>query len=148
MNDFSIPGVPNQFGFEPSEANYIRPGKRPLSSITPFILSGPKSLTAIGAAGGSRIISATAQSIWHLLEHGMGLRDAVAERRLHNQLMPNETTFEEGFDEGTVASMEAKGHKAVWVGLRKSAVHAVRDLEGVFEAVGEPRQAASGGSTA
>ena len=48
MNDFSIPGVPNQFGFEPSEANYIRPHKRPLSSITPFILTSPSSVVAIG----------------------------------------------------------------------------------------------------
>ncbi|UKZ83985.1 hypothetical protein TrVFT333_011801 [Trichoderma virens FT-333] len=37
MNDFSIPGVSNSFGYIPSPANYIRPGKRPLSSISPII---------------------------------------------------------------------------------------------------------------
>lgn len=148
MNDFSIPGVTNQFGFEPSEANFIRPGKRPLSSITPYILSSPSSLIAIGAAGGSRIISATAQSIWHLLEHGMGLAEAVTERRLHDQLMPNHTTFEVGFNEGTVESMVERGHDAVWVGTHKSAVQAAGDLGEGFVAVGEPRQGSSGGSTA
>lgn len=148
MNDFSIPGVPNEFGFQPSEANYIRPHKRPLSSITPFVLSSPTSLVAIGAAGGSRIISATAQSIWHLLEHGMGLAQAVAEPRLHDQLMPNEVTLEEGFDAGIAESLEGRGHVVTRVAPGKSAVHAVGDVKGVFEAVSEPRQRDSGGATA
>lgn len=147
MNDFSIPGVPNQFGFEPSAANFIRPGKRPLSSITPFIVTSPGSVVAVGAAGGSRIISSTAQSIWHVVEHGMSLAHAIAVPRMHDQLMPDHVTFEEGFNREVVESMEEKGHEVVWVPPGKSAVQGVRDLGGVFEAVGEPRQKSSGGST-
>lgn len=147
MNDFSIPGVPNQFGFEPSAANFIRPGKRPLSSITPFIITSPSSIVAVGAAGGSRIISSTTQAIWHLIEHGMSLAQAITVPRLHDQLMPNHTTFEDGFNRGVVESMEGKGHEVVWVPPGKSAVQGVRDSSGVFEAVGEPRQKSSGGST-
>src|SRR5579871_4806897 len=41
MNDFSIPGASNAFGYVPSPANYIRPGKRPLSSISPTIVEFP-----------------------------------------------------------------------------------------------------------
>ena len=41
MNDFSIPGSSNAFGYIPSPSNYIRPGKRPLSSITPTIVRLP-----------------------------------------------------------------------------------------------------------
>jgi gamma-glutamyltranspeptidase / glutathione hydrolase len=69
MNDFSIPGVPNEFGFEPSTANYIRPGKRPLSSITPVIVERPDGslYVTVGAAGGSRIISATTQAAVSIL---------------------------------------------------------------------------------
>ncbi|CRK11799.1 hypothetical protein BN1723_009494, partial [Verticillium longisporum] len=56
MNDFSIPGVTNAFGYIPSPANFIRPGKRPLSSMSPTIIetADGKLYMSIGAAGGSR----------------------------------------------------------------------------------------------
>lgn len=38
MDDFSIPGQPNSYGYAPSPANYIRPGKRPLSSMSPTVV--------------------------------------------------------------------------------------------------------------
>ncbi len=41
MNDFSIPRVTNEFNLPPSPINYIRPLKRPLSSITPIIVEHP-----------------------------------------------------------------------------------------------------------
>lgn len=66
MNDFSIPGSSNAFGYIPSPANYIRPGKRPLSSITPVIVEHANGsfYYAVAAAGGSRIITSVLQNIW------------------------------------------------------------------------------------
>lgn len=157
MNDFSIPNVSNEFGFAPSAANFIRPNKRPLSSITPVIIEIPadpatgrpaRLYTTVGAAGGSRIISATTQVVWHLVEHDFSLRRALAEPRLHDQLMPNHVLFEYGFDNATVDSMRDRGHEIVRVAEGLSAVHAVRVQGGVFEAEAEPRQKDSGGSTA
>lgn len=148
MNDFSIPGVRNVFGYVPSPNNFIDPGKRPLSSCTPVIIehgNGTFFFTT-GAAGGSRIISATAQTVWHVIEHEMGMYDAVAEPRLHDQLIPNQVTFEYTFDNGTVASMVEKGHNVTWVRPGVSAVQAIRMFwNGSFEAVGEMRQRNSGG---
>ena len=63
MDDFSFPNITNLYGVEPSKANFAKPGKRPLSSMSPTIIldgNGDASLV-IGAAGGTRITTAIAQ---------------------------------------------------------------------------------------
>lgn len=150
MNDFSIPGVRNAFGFEPSPANFIRPHKRPLSSSSPVLVEDAQGRLrmAVGAAGGSRIISATAQVLWRVLEQGWSLTDAMRAPRLHDQLMPNELVLEYSFDNATAAAMRERGHNVTWVHEGLSAVQAIHVLDnGAFEAVGEPRQKNSGGLT-
>ncbi|KJZ80165.1 hypothetical protein HIM_00015 [Hirsutella minnesotensis 3608] len=148
MNDFSIPGVPNAFGFEPSEANFIRPGKRPLSSITPIIAAYPNGTlyAVVGAAGGSRIISSTVGALWHVVDHGMTMASALREPRIHDQLMPNTVLLEYKFDRDAASSLVDRGHNVTWVAEGLSSVHGIRRLEdGSFEAAGEPRQLNSAG---
>ncbi|KAH6623024.1 gamma-glutamyltranspeptidase [Chaetomium tenue] len=149
MDDFSQPGRRNAFGFAPSPANYIAPGKRPLSSITPLIAEHASNNTfffATGAAGGSRIISATTQTAWNILARGMSLHDAVVAPRLHHQLLPHVLRVEEGYEAGVVESLEGKGHEVEFMAPGLSAVQGVmRFWDGRFDAVGEPRQVNSGG---
>lgn len=150
MNDFSIPDVPNEFGFAPSEANFIRPNKRPLSSISPVIASRPDGsfLVTVGAAGGSRITSSTAQALWHTLEHEMTLDEALHEPRIHDQLMPNHVLTEDTMDTSIVAGLEARGHAIKITSPGLSAVQGVwMHEDGTFEAAAEPRQLNSGGLT-
>ena len=148
MNDFSIPGSSNVFGYIPSPANFIRPGKRPLSSISPIIAEFPNGTLylATGAAGGSRIITSTLQSVINVLDRGDNALQALARPRMHDQLMPNVATFEYAFDNATVEFMVGRGHNVSWVAPGQSAVQALRWLgDGTFEAAGEPRQKNSGG---
>lgn len=151
MDDFSQPGKRNSFGFEPSPANFVAPGKRPLSSISPIIVEFASNRTVwftTGAAGGSRIISSTAQTAYHVLEEGFTMRNAVAAPRLHDQLMPATTLVEQGFDQGIFDSLFAKGHNSTWQAPGQSAVQAIMRLsDGTFDAVGETRQLNSGGSS-
>ena len=150
MNDFSIPGSSNAFGYVPSPANYIRPGKRPLSSISPTIVEHPDGSLyyVIGSAGGSRIITATIQNLVHVLDQNMTAPQALAQPRLHDQLVPNQVSFEYAYDNSTVAFMKARGHNVTWIAPGQSTAQGIRRLSnGTFEAAGEPRQKNSGGFT-
>ncbi|KAF2109039.1 gamma-glutamyltranspeptidase 1 precursor [Lophiotrema nucula] len=152
MNDFSIPNTTNAFGYIPSPANFIRPGKRPLSSISPVIVEHLNSTllnsfyVAIGAAGGSRIITATIQNLIHILDGGLTPAEALAQPRLHDQLVPAVVSFEYAYDNSTTAFMKDLGHNVSWVAPGQSTAQGLRRLpNGTFEAAGEPRQSNSGG---
>ncbi|KAF2015877.1 gamma-glutamyltranspeptidase-like protein [Aaosphaeria arxii CBS 175.79] len=153
MNDFSIPNTTNAFGYIPSPANFIRPGKRPLSSIAPVIVEHLNATSlasafyiAIGAAGGSRIITSTIQNLLHILDGNLTTPEALAQPRIHDQLMPAQVSFEYAFDNSTTAFMKAIGHNVTWVAPGQSTAQGLRRLaNGTFEAAGEPRQKNSGG---
>ena len=101
MDDFSAkPGAPNIFGVVGGDANAIAPGKRPLSTMTPTILTehGRVALV-IGTPGGSRIATWVFQVITNWHDFNMPLAAAVAAPRIHHQLLPPNTLFEEPYAE-------------------------------------------------
>lgn len=149
MNDFSIPNAVNAFGFVPSPSNFVRPGKRPLSSISTTIvesLSSGAVYFIVGATGGSRIITATIQNLWNVLDKGLNAAEALRQPRLHHQLVPNVAVFEYAYNNETVAYLKGLGHNVSWIAPGQSEVQAIRRLpNGTFEAAGEPRKQNSGG---
>ena len=98
MDDFSSkPGVPNMFGLVGAEANSIAPGKRMLSSMTPTIIEKDGNLwMVVGSPGGSKIITAVAQTILNVYEFNMSMQEAVNSPRYHHQWLPDEIVFEPG----------------------------------------------------
>ena len=62
MDDFSTPDLINAYGVEPSPSNFIEPGKRPMSSMSPVIFTNQTSGDVVfiaGASGGTRITTGT-----------------------------------------------------------------------------------------
>jgi gamma-glutamyltranspeptidase/glutathione hydrolase len=91
MDDFSAkPGVPNMFGVLGGEANKIEPNKRMLSAMTPTIIEKDnRLLMVLGSPGGSTIITSVFQVILNVLEHNMGMQQAVDAKRFHSQWQPD-----------------------------------------------------------
>ena len=98
MDDFAAkPGVQNLFGaITTSDANQVEPKKTPLSSMSPTIVlnKAGKPVLALGAPGGTRIISAVAQTILNYLVYHESLFDSVAATRIHEQWKPDMLSIE------------------------------------------------------
>jgi gamma-glutamyltranspeptidase/glutathione hydrolase len=91
MDDFtSKVGSPNMFGLVQGANNAVAPGKTPLSSMSPTILTKDgKVALIIGSPGGSRIITITLQAILNMIDHGMNVQEAIDAPRIHTQWLPD-----------------------------------------------------------
>jgi gamma-glutamyltranspeptidase/glutathione hydrolase len=98
MDDFSSkPGLPNSYGLIGGYANAIEPGKRPLSSMTPTIVTKDgKPILILGGRGGSAIITSVLQTIINVIDFKMDISSAVNASRFHHQWIPD-TLFYEKF---------------------------------------------------
>ncbi|MDY3869426.1 MAG: gamma-glutamyltransferase [Pyramidobacter sp.] len=77
----------DDFSSNPESVNAPEPGKRPLSSMSPTIVLDPegRAFMSIGAAGSTRIITAVAQIIMSVIDHGMEMDASIESPRVHNQ---------------------------------------------------------------
>jgi gamma-glutamyltranspeptidase/glutathione hydrolase len=114
MDDFtSKVGVPNMYGLIQGEANAIAPGKTPLSSMSPTIVTKDgKAVMVVGTPGGSRIITATLLTMLNVIDYGMNIQEAVDAPRFHQQWMPETTNLERfAVSPDTQKILESWGHK-------------------------------------
>ncbi len=140
MDDFSIePGVPNAFKLVGAEANAIAPGKRPLSSMSPtIVLRDGKPILSLGAAGGPTIITQTVINLVGVLDLGLSLDAALAQRRFHHQWRPDELRIENSWTDRTLERLVEMGHRLNVV-THTGASNAVGFFEGSFVGASEPR---------
>ena len=138
MDDFTVKiGVPNIYGLVQGEANAIAPGKRPLSSMSPTIVSqNGKPVMVVGTPGGSRIITAVTHTIMNVIDYGMNVQEAVDAPRFHQQWLPDLTNVDTfGISPDTRKILLDMGHK---LGAPQPANHLIAIVVGAPALGGKP----------
>ena len=113
MDDFaSKMGAPNGFGLIQGPANAIAPGKRPLSCMSPTIVSrGGKLRLVLGSPGGSTIMTTVVNDLVSVLDNGLNIQAAADAPRFHHQYLPDVLQFEKSFPVATVEAMKTAGYE-------------------------------------
>merc|ERR1712130_74934 len=143
MDDFSTPGLINAYGVPPSPANFIEPGKRPLSSMTPVIVVDKetgKVKMMVGASGGTKITTASATVAIRALLFDEPLNKAVQAARIHHQLIPEMIQSEVRFNGDVLADLTKRGHKFEITNSKAIVQAIVRNGDGWLTAVSDYRK--------
>uniref|UniRef100_A0A914QWK2 Uncharacterized protein n=1 Tax=Panagrolaimus davidi TaxID=227884 RepID=A0A914QWK2_9BILA len=144
MDDFSIPRKLNFFGFEAFKSNYIVPRKRPLSSMSPILIYNKHTReiqASLGAAGGSRIISALAQFLIQKFSFNQTVKESIDFPRFHNQFTPFITSYEKGFPDVLVQSLQNRGQNmSLWKSFLATIQAIVRNPDGTLSASNDHRR--------
>eukprot|EP00074_Homo_sapiens_P054191 XP_005261875.1 glutathione hydrolase light chain 2 isoform X3 [Homo sapiens] len=135
MDDFSSPNITNEFGVPPSPANFIQPGKQPLSSMCPTIMVGQD-----GQPPSHADHTPMPQAIIYNLWFGYDVKRAVEEPRLHNQLLPNVTTVERNIDQAVTAALETRHHHTQIASTFIAVVQAIVRTAGGWAAASDSRK--------
>ena len=113
MDDFSTkPGAPNMFGIVGSKANAVEPGKTPLSSMSPTILSRRgRAVMVIGSPGGSLIPTITLSAILGVVDYRHTIQQAIDDGRIHELGTPPVVWIEPGaLPDATLKTLDGEGY--------------------------------------
>jgi gamma-glutamyltranspeptidase/glutathione hydrolase len=114
MDDFAkAPYEPNSYGLiDTLGRNAVAPYKRPLSSMTPTIVTKDgRTVFVTGSPGGPRIISTVLQTIVNRIDYGMDVQQAVSAPRVHHQWVPDVLRVEAAISDDVVEALRARGHE-------------------------------------
>jgi gamma-glutamyltranspeptidase/glutathione hydrolase len=121
-------------------ANAPAAGKRPLSSMSPFIVFDPNGefFAALGSPGGSEIIGFTLQGIVSLIDAKLSMQGAANAPRVTNQ--NGATVIEEGtLLEDFTSALASMGHE-VRPRDFDSGLNGIRRVPGGYEGGADPRR--------
>ena len=98
------------FSVDPESPNVVAGGKRPLSSMSPtLVLRDGVPFLALGAPGSTRIITGVAQVISKVIDHGMGIQEAIDAVRMHDDF--GTLILEDRVPQETKDALAAMGHE-------------------------------------
>lgn len=137
MNDFAASvGTQNAFGLMQGDANAVRAGHRPLSSMSPtLVLREGEVVGALGASGGPRIITATLQTLLRLFD-GAETGVAIEASRFHHQWLPPELELDDDTSGEVRDGLEERGYDVIesrW----QAAVQAIWRRDGAWDAAAD-----------
>ena len=148
MGNFTLRSdIPDAFGLMGSENNLIHPSRRPVSSMSPVLVSqNGKPMLMTGSPGGSKIISANMQMVLNVLEFGMNIADASVAPRIHHQWKPDVLEIEAGISPDTVSLLISKGQK-IKFSQRSAGMGSLQTVmwkDGLFYGFSDPRRPGAG----
>lgn len=141
MDDFAQKvGELNLFGAVGGKYNLVQARKRPLSSMSPTIITKDgEPVLALGSPSGTRIITCVAQTILNVVEFNMPLYEAVAATRIHQQWQPDILKIEEPYLSSKVEkALKEKGHEVVH-GKLGCSIQAIKKEKKKWVGVSDPR---------
>jgi len=111
LTDFNTAPSVNPFTGSPG-FNDVQPNKRPRSSMTPAMIFAPDGtpLIAYGSPGGATIINSVLNVTLNLIDHKMGLQDAINAPRVSVTSAASSVSIENGFPPATVTGLTALGY--------------------------------------
>jgi len=99
---------------EPGHANSIDGRKRRIQNVCPtLLLRDGEAFMAVGAPGGRAIQVSIAHVISHVIDHGMGIQEAIEAPRIMREVS---TVFVDNrFPDAVREGLKERGHDLVWV---------------------------------
>ena len=90
--------IMSAFSNKAGDRGEVKPGKRPISSMTPTIVLHPDGSPwfALGSPGSATIPNTVFQVIVNIVDSKMSLRDAIEFPRIHHQYRPDQVDAEPG----------------------------------------------------
>ena len=148
MGNFTLRSdIPDAFGLMGSENNLIRPNRRPVSSMSPVLVSkNGQPIMMTGSPGGSKIISANMQMVLNVVEFGMNIADAAVAPRIHHQWKPDVLEIESGISPDTVSRLIDRGQN-INFSQRSAGMGSLQTVmwqDGIFYGHSDPRRPGAG----
>lgn len=141
MDDFATaPGVRNVYKLMGVKADEIAPGKRPLSSMSPTIVTrNGHPVLAVGGSGGPTIITGVLQVTLNVLDFHLHPAAAIDEPRVHEQASPDVVLVERKMPASTRRALAKMGYRLKEVPTL-GAVSAIEIAPGNLRGAFDPRK--------